>query len=93
VGVQFQLNYDNSVLNYSGTYFKTTGSPTNFGVDKSTYINLGSLNTSGELLDGSTEYKVVFKLKNQIPNSLGLISISSTEAVNKDGKVMKIKMQ
>lgn len=93
VGVQFQLNYDNTILKYSGTNFKTTGSPINFGTDKGSYINLGSLNTTGELLDNTTEYKVVFKLNKQIPNSLGLISISSNEAVNKDGKPLKIKIQ
>lgn len=93
VGIQFQLNYDNSIIKYSGTDFKTTGSPINFGTDKGSYINLGSLNTSGELLDNTTEYKVVFKLNKQIPNSLGLISISTNEAVNKDGKTLKIKIQ
>jgi len=93
VGIQFQLHYDNSILKYSGTDFRTTGSPINFGTDKGSYINLGSLNTTGELLDNTTEYKVVFKLNKQIPNSLGLISISSNEAVNKDGKTLRIKIQ
>jgi hypothetical protein len=36
---------------------------------------------------------VIFKLNKQIPNSLGLISISSNEAVDKDGKPLKIKIQ
>jgi hypothetical protein len=93
VGTQFRINYDNSFLKYSGIDFKTTGSPINFGTDKGSYINLGSINTSGELLDNTTEYKVIFKLNKQIPNSLGLISISSNEAVDKDGKPLKIKIQ
>ena len=93
VGTQFMVNYDNSILKYSGTNFRTTGSPINFGTDKGSYINLGSLNTSGELLDGSTEYQLVFKLNKQIPNSLGLLSIASNEAVNVKGSSIKIKVE
>jgi hypothetical protein len=93
VGTQFRINYDNTILKYTGTNFRTTGSPINFGTDKGSYINLGSLNTSGELLDGSTEYRLVFKINKQIPNSLGLLSIASNEAVNSDGKGIIIKIQ
>lgn len=93
VGTQFQINYDNTILKYTGTDFRTTGSPINFGTDKDSYINLGSINTSGELLDGSTEYRLGFKLNKQIANSLGLPSIASNEAVNVNGSSMKIKIQ
>jgi hypothetical protein len=93
VGTQFKINYDNTILKYTGTNFRTTGSPINFGTDKGSYINLGSINTSGELLDGTTEYRLVFKINKQIPNSLGLLSIASNEAVNSDGKGIIIKIQ
>jgi hypothetical protein len=93
VGTQFRVNYDNTIVKYTGTDFRTTGSPINFGTDKGSYINLGSINTSGELLDGSTEYRLVFKLNKQIPNSLGLLSISSNEAVNVKGASVQIKIQ
>jgi hypothetical protein len=93
VGTQFQINYDNTILKYTGTNFRTTGSPINFGTDKGSFINLGSINTSGELLDGSTEYRLGFKLNKQIPNSLGLLSIATNEAVNVNGTSVKIKIQ
>jgi hypothetical protein len=93
VGTQFRINYDNTILKYTGTNFRTTGSPINFGTDKGSYINLGSINTSGELLDGSTEYRLGFKLNKQIPNSLGLLSIATNEAVNVSGTSVKIKIQ
>jgi hypothetical protein len=93
VGTQFRVNYDNTILKYTGTDFRTTGSPINFGTDKGSFINLGSINTSGELLDGSTEYRLGFKINKQIPNSLGLLSISSNEAVNVKGASVQIKIQ
>jgi hypothetical protein len=93
VGTQFQINYDNSLITLSSTKYKTTGSPINFANDRGTFINLGSLNTGGELLDGTTEYQLTFKLKQQLDNSLGLVSIAGNEAVNKDGKTIKIKIQ
>ncbi len=93
VGTQFQINYDNSLITLSSTKYKTTGSPINFANDRGTFINLGSLNTGGELLDGTTEYQLTFKLKQQLDNSLGLVSIAGNEAVNKDGKTIKIRIQ
>jgi hypothetical protein len=90
-GTQFKLNYDNEVLKYITTEFKTIGDITNFGVDKSTYVNLGSLVTNGNgVLDKKTEYKVAFTLKKKVANVLGLISISMTDAVNQSGKQLKV---
>jgi hypothetical protein len=93
VGTQFQINYDNSLISLTSAKYKTVGSPINFANDKGTYINLGSLNTGGELLDGTTEYQLTFKLKQQLDNSLGLVSIAGNEAVNKDGKPIKIRIK
>ncbi len=93
VGIQFQLNYDNSHINLTNTTYKTTGTPINFSNDKGSFINLGSLNTSGESLGENTEYQLTFKIKKSINNSLGLISISSNEVVDVNGKTSKIKIQ
>ena len=93
VGTQFQLNYDNSVLKFEGVEFKTKGSPTNYGTNKGTFINLGSLITDGNTsLDNTTEYKVTFTPTRVISNTLGLIGVGATDAVNKDGKTLKIKI-
>jgi len=93
VGTQFQLNYDNSVLKFKGIQFITKGSPTNYATDKGSYINLGSLISDGSTgLDKTTTYKISFSSNTKLDNILGLISIGSTDAVNKDGKTLKIKM-
>ena len=93
VGAQFQLNYDNTALEFQKIEFITKGNPTNFGTDKSTYIKLGSLITDGStILDKTTEYKITFIPKIGIQGILGLTSISSTDAVNKNGIQLRVKV-
>lgn len=94
VGTQFQLNYDNSLLKFNNVTFKTKGSPMNFGNDKGSYINLGSLVSDGTTsLDKTTEYKISFTAKSKLDNIFGLISIGSTDAVNQGGSQLKIKLK
>ena len=93
VGTQFQLNYDNSVLKFEGVEFKTKGNPTNYGTNKGTFINLGSLITDGSTsLDKTTEYKITFTPTKAITNILGLMGVGTTDVVNKDGKQLKLKV-
>jgi hypothetical protein len=93
VGTQFQLNYDNSVLKFEGVEFKTKGNPTNYGTNKGVFVSLGSLITDGStLLDNTTEYKVIFTPTKAITNTLGLLGIGATDAVSKDGKQLKLKV-
>jgi hypothetical protein len=93
VGTQFQLNYDNSILTFDKVEYITKGNPTNFGNNKGDYITLGSLVTDGStVLDKTTEYKITFTPKITIQNTLGLISISVTDAVNKNGTQLKVKI-
>ncbi len=93
VGTQFKLNYDNSLLKFSSVSYKTKGSPTNYGTDKGDYINFGSLITDGGILDKTTEYKISFKPQTKLNNVLGLISIAFTDAVNKSGNTLKVKIK
>jgi hypothetical protein len=93
VGTQFQLNYDNSVLKFESVEFKTKGSPMNYSTDKGNYINLGSLISDGSTaLDNTTEYKITFTSSTKLDNILGLISIGATDAVNKAGTQLKVKV-
>jgi hypothetical protein len=93
VGTQFQLNYDNTALEFQKVEFITKGNPTNFGTDKGTYIKIGSLITDGSaILDKTTEYKITFVPKIGIQGILGLTSISSTDAVNKSGTQLKVRL-
>jgi len=93
VGTQFQVNYDNTSLEFQKVDFTTKGNPTNFGTDRGTYVTLGSLITDGSsTLDKMTEYKITFIPKVGIQGILGLTSISATDAVNKNGTTLKIKI-
>jgi len=93
VGTQFQLDYDNTVLEFQKVEFITKGNPTNFGTDKGSYVKIGSLITDGStILDKTTEYKITFVPKIGIQSILGLTSVSATDAVNKSGTTLKIKM-
>jgi hypothetical protein len=93
VGTQFQLNYDNSVLKFESVEFKTKGSPMNYGTNKTTFVNIGSLISNGNsTLDNTTEYKVTFTPLRSITNGLGLIGIGSTDAVNRAGVQLKVKV-
>jgi hypothetical protein len=94
VGTQFQLNYDKTALGFEKVEFLTKGNPTNFGTDRGSYVTLGSLITDGSTtLDKTTEYKITFVPLIGINGILGLTSISTTDAVNKNGTTLKINIQ
>jgi hypothetical protein len=93
VGTQFNLNYDNTALKFEKVEFTTKGTPTNFGTDRGTYVTLGSLVTDGSTtLDKTTEYKITFLPLIGLNGTLGLTSISNTDAVNKNGTQLKVKL-
>jgi hypothetical protein len=93
VGTQFNLNYDNTALKFEKVEFSTKGTPTNFGTDRTTYVTLGSLITDGStILDKTTEYKITFLPLIGLTSTLGLTSISNTDAVSKSGTQLKVKV-
>jgi hypothetical protein len=93
VGTQFQLNYENSALKFEKVEFSTKGNPMNYVTNKGSYINFGSLISDGSTtLDKTTEYKITFLPLVVLSDTLGLTSISTTDAVNKNGTQLKIKM-
>jgi hypothetical protein len=93
VGTQFQLNYDNTKLKFEKVDFTTKGNPMNYGTNRGSFVSIGSLITNGSgILDKTTEYKITFSPIGNITNILGLTSISTTDAVNKDGKQLKVKL-
>ena len=92
-GIQLKLNYDKDILQYQTTEYTTVGNPTNFSNDTGDYINFGSLIYNGDgLLNDNTEYKITFIPLIGIQGTLGLTSISATDAINKDGKQLKINL-
>ena len=94
VGTQFQLNYDNTKLKFEEVMFTTKGNPTNYGNNRGSFINIGSLISNGNgVLDNTTEYKVIFTLLNNTTNILGLTSIAETDAVNSNGLQLNVKIK
>jgi hypothetical protein len=94
VGTQFLLNYDNTALKFEKVEFTTKGNPTNFGADRGSSVTLGSLITDGStILDKTTEYKITFTPLIGLNGLLGLTSVSSTDAVNKSGRTLKLIMK
>ena len=92
-GIQLKLNYDKDILQYQNTEYTTVGNPTNFSNDTGGYINFGSLIYNGDgLLNDNTEYKITFIPLIGIEGTLGLTSISATDAINKDGKQLRINL-
>jgi hypothetical protein len=93
VGTQFQLNYDNTVLQFEKIEFITKGNPMNYGTDKGGYVNIGSLVSDGSTtLDKTTQYKITFLPLIGIEGVLGLTSILATDAVNKNGTQLKVEL-
>lgn len=62
----------------------------NFHTNRGNFINVGSISTDGSiLLDKTTQYKLIFKTKDVV-SGFGLVSITPIDAINKDGKQLKI---
>jgi hypothetical protein len=81
------------MLEFDSVDFKTSGNPTNFGNNRGTFVNVGSIINNGlGTLDDKTQYVVKFKVKTSIKNSLGLISIGDTDAVSKDGIQLRVEV-
>ncbi len=87
---QFDVYFDNSVLEFSKVEFNNTQS-TNFGRNNGSFISLGSLSTSGGSIS-NVGYKVVFKPKTAITNILGLISVKSVETLNTSLNKINVKV-
>jgi len=82
------------MLEFDSVDFKTSGNPTNFGSNRGTFVNVGSIINNGiGVLDDKTQYVVKFKLKTSIKNSLGLISVGDTDAVNSNGLQLNVKIK
>jgi hypothetical protein len=93
-GVQFKVNYDNTRLLFERIESPTYQNVKTFGVDRNGYVNVGSLVYEGNsILDSKLTFKVIFTPKTELNNLLGLISIDNTDAVNREGKQVKVDIR
>ena len=88
---QFNIFFDNSVLEYKNIQSTTTQS-TNFSKNNGSFVSVGSLNTSGGSIS-NIGYKIIFKPKTTISNILGLISIQNVETLGIDLNKINIKVR
>lgn len=94
VGTQYRLSFDNSKVQFDSINFETVNTSTNFASNKTDYIKFGSLIQSGdESLTEATKYTLIFTPKVQLTNSLGLVVISNTDAVNKEGVQLNLEIK
>jgi len=87
---QFDVYFDNSILEYTSTQ-STTSQSSNFSRNNVLFISVGSLNTSGGTIS-NIGYKITFKPKTTVTNVLGLISVKSVETLNTSLNKINIKV-
>jgi len=91
-GTQFKINYDTNILQLDDVIYDTGNEMTNFGSIKDGVASFGSLDYTGEkTVKVGTPYKLVFTPKQQISNTIGLVSFKISEGVKTDGT--KVKFQ
>ena len=88
IGSEFRIRFDNERVSYDR--IETTSNLNNFDVERSDYIKLGSISTDGSLnLNGGVEYKIYFSPQQTFDSILGLISVTKSELVIKDGTIIE----
>ena len=91
VGTQYKVSFDTSKLGLDDVNFKTNNTSTNFSNVKQGFVNLGSIiQIQDEYLDETTTYTLSFTPKTQLQNTLGLVILSNTDAVNAKGEQLKM---
>jgi hypothetical protein len=88
IGSEFRIRFDNERVSYDR--IETTSNLNNFDVQRTDYIKLGSISTDGSLnLNGGVEYKIYFSPQQTFDSILGLISVTKSELVTKDGTIIE----
>ena len=94
IGTQFKVGFDESKLTFDDINFQTNNTSTNFSNVKNGYINIGSLiQIQNQFLDSKTKYILTFTPNIQLENTLGLVILKTTDAVNANGEQLKMIME
>ena len=94
VGTQFNIFFDDNILELDTIKYDTGNEMTNFGNVKGNKVSFGSLDYSGQkTVKIGTPYKLVFTPKQSITNTAGLINFKITEGVKEDGTKVKFNIQ
>ena len=94
IGAQYKVKFDSSKLIFDEINYQTNNVSTNFSNLKNDYINIGSfVQIKDQYLDGKTKYTLTFTPKIQLDNTLGLVILTNTDAVNEKSEQLKMNIQ
>ena len=95
-GAQFNIKYDNTILDLENAVFDTGNEMTNFANHRveQAIISIGSLDQDGDIaIKTGNSYKLIFNPNETLSNTSGLITFSFTEGVKQDGTKVKFNIQ
>lgn len=94
VGAQISLQFDNTILEFDTIIYDTGNTMTNFSRVDGDRLWIGSLDSNGDFeIKTGTPYKVIFKTKQPIQNTIGLINYRITEGVKANGTKVNFNIQ
>ena len=94
IGTQFKVGFDETKLSFDDINFQTNNTSTNFSNLKGNHINIGSLiQVQNQYLDDKTKYTLTFTPNIQLENTLGLVILKTTDAVNARGEQLKMNIE
>lgn len=93
-GAQVVVRFDQNILEFDEAIFDTGNEMTNFATQRGDKLYIGSLDfQNGTSLKTGTPYKLIFKPKQTITNTIGLVSFRIVEGVKTDGTKVKFNIQ
>lgn len=93
-GMQFNINFDQTILNFEDITFDTGNELTNFAKKfENGRINFGAINIKDKNIKKGVPFKLIFTPKVSIQNTSGLISFRVTDAVKRDGTKVKLNLR
>ena len=93
-GMQFVIQFDDTILEFEEVQFDTGNLLTNFATERDNKLYFGSISVENqESIKVGKPYKIIFNTKQAVTNASGLIYFKTTDAVTSDGTKVILKIQ
>ena len=93
-GMQFVIQFDDTILEFEEVQFDTGNLLTNFATERDNKLYFGSISVENqESIKVGKPYKIIFNTKQTVTNASGLIYFKTTDAVTSDGTKVILKIQ
>ena len=93
-GMQFVIQFDDTLLEFEEVQFNTGNLLTNFATERNNKLYFGSISVeNAENIKTGKPYKIIFNPKQAITNTSGLIYFQTTDAVTDEGTKVILKIQ